>query len=77
MLRLKESKGNNNMEHLIKEISDITKEKDCHVWLGIIPDCGLVIDVYARSHDYRIISADWPEENILNAIKDVIRLSEE
>lgn len=65
------------MEHLIKEISDITKEKDCHVWLGIIPDIGLVIDVYAKNNDHRIISADWPEENILYAVKDVIRLAEE
>lgn len=26
------------MEHLIKKIADISKEKDCHVWLGIMPE---------------------------------------
>lgn len=65
------------MEHLIKKIADISKKKDCHVWLGIMPDGSLIIDVYARSNDYRIISADWSEESILNVIKDVIRLAEE
>lgn len=65
------------MEHLIKKIADISKEKDCHVWLGIRPDGSLIIYVYARSNDYRIISADWSEESILNVIKDAIRLAGE
>ena len=65
------------MEHLIKKIADISKEKDCDVWLGITSDGRLIIDVYARSHNYRIISADWSEESILNTVKDVIRLAEE
>lgn len=65
------------MEHLIKKIADIAKEKDCHVWLGIRPDGSLIIYVYARSNDYRIISVDWSEESILNVIKDAIRLAEE
>lgn len=66
-----------SMEHLIKKIADIAKEKDCHVWLGIMPDGSLMIYVYARSNVYRIISADWSEESMLNVIKDAIRLAEE
>lgn len=77
MLRLREPKEKTNVEHFIKKIADISKEKDCDIWLGIIPDGRLIIDVYARSHDYRIISADWSEESILNTVKDVIRLAEE
>lgn len=65
------------MEHLIKKIADISKEKDCHVWLGIMPDGSLMIYVYARSNVYRIISADRSEESMLNVIKDAIRLAEE
>lgn len=66
-----------NVEHLIQKIADISKEKDCHVWLGIMPDGSLMIYVYARSNVYRIISADWSEESILNTVKDAIRLAEE
>ena len=66
-----------NVEHLIQKIADIAKEKDCHVWLGIRPDGSLIIYVYARSNVYRIISADWSEESMLNVIKDAIRLAEE
>ena len=77
MSRLKKPKESTNVEHLIKKIADISKEKDCYVWFGIIPDGRLIIDVYVRRHDYRIISADWSEENILNTIKDVIRTAEE
>lgn len=69
-----------NVEHFIKKIADIFKEKDCDVWLGITSDGSLIIDVCARSHNYRIISADWSEESILsilNTVKDVIRLAEE
>lgn len=66
------------MEHLIQKIADIAKQNDCNVWLGITSDGSLIIiDVYARSHDHRIISADWSEESILNTVKDVIRLAEE
>lgn len=47
------------MEHLIKKIADIAKEKNCSIFLGILPDGRLMIFIEG---DLRIINADWSDD---------------
>ena len=43
-----------NMEHLIKKIADISKEKDCPINLSITPDNKLTIMVATKKTHFSI-----------------------
>ena len=65
-----------NMEHLIKKIADISKEKDCPINLSITPDNKLTIMVATKKRIFRLLDADESEEYILNTIIEAIKTSE-